>query len=283
MKIKEIKKICREYNFTPLRRRGQNFLINPSIIKRVIKEAKLSKKDLILEVGPGLGALTEEIVQGAGKVVAIEIDSCLVKILKDRIKEKDNLEIIKASIFDDLPQQIKLADNYKVIANLPFNITGKALRIFLEQREKIKLMILIVQKEVAERIVAQPPQMSLLSLAVQFYAQAEIIFDIHQSNFWPQPQVRSAVIKIIPNQRKISLRQEAIFFQIIKKGFSSKRKYLLNNLNKSVIIEEKKDELLNIFRGIGLSPRMRAQELTLGQWLELARILEHRRIEHLDS
>jgi 16S rRNA (adenine1518-N6/adenine1519-N6)-dimethyltransferase len=125
--------------------------------------------------------------------------------------------------------------------------------------------------------------MSLLSLAVQFYAQAEIIFDIHQSNFWPQPQVRSAVIKIIPNQRKISLRQEAIFFQIIKKGFSSKRKYLLNNLNKSVIIEEKKDELLNIFRGIGLSPRMRAQELTLGQWLELARILEHRRIEHLDS
>ncbi|MCF7906736.1 16S rRNA (adenine(1518)-N(6)/adenine(1519)-N(6))-dimethyltransferase RsmA [Patescibacteria group bacterium] len=274
MKIKEIKKICREYNFTPLRRRGQNFLINPSVVRRVIKEAKLTKEDLILEVGPGLGALTEELVQQAGKVIAIEIDSCLVKILKDKIKEKGNLEIIKASIFDDLPKQIKLADNYKVIANLPFNITGKALRIFLEEREKIKLMILIVQREVAERIVAQPPQMSLLSLAVQFYAHPEIIFDIHQSNFWPQPQVQSTVIKIIPNQQKISPEQEAIFFQIIKKGFSSKRKYLLNNLSKSVIIKKKKDELLDIFKEIDLSPQVRAQELSIGKWLELTRALE---------
>ena len=277
MKIKEIKKICREYNFTPLRRRGQNFLINPSIVQRLIKEAELNKDDLVLEVGPGLGALTEEISWQAGQVVAIEIDPCLVKILKDRTKKKENLEIIKASIFDDLPKEVKLKNNYKVIANLPFNITGKALRIFLEQKERIKLMILIVQREVAERIVARPPQMSLLSLAVQFYAQAEIIFDINQSNFWPQPQVKSTVIKIIPKQQKISPREEVLFFQIIKKGFSSKRKYLLNNLSKSVIIKKTKEELLNLFKRLDLSSQVRAQELSLEQWLQLVRLLDRGR------
>lgn len=278
MKIKDIKKICREYNFTPLRRRGQNFLINPSIVERIIREADLNKKDLVLEVGSGLGALTEGIAQQAGQVIAVEIDSRLVAILEEKTKEYKNLKIIKSSILDDLPKKIRLANSYKIVANLPFNITGKALRIFLEQREKVKLMILIVQREVAERMVARPPQMSLLSLAVQFYAQAEIIFDIHQSNFWPQPQVESTVIKIIPFQRECSRQQEATFFQIIKKGFSSKRKYLLNNLSKSVIIKKKKEELLDIFYKIDLNPQVRAQELSLEQWLELASLIEQKNI-----
>jgi len=286
MNVKEIKRICRKNNFVPLRRRGQNFLINPKFIERIIDIAKINKEDIVLEIGPGLGALTKPIADKCKKVIAIEIDKKLVQILKEQLGDYKNIEIIKDSILDGISDLNLGVKKYKVISNLPFNITGRILRILLEQKDKPELIIVVVQKEVAQRIVAQPPHMSILSLAIQFYSQVDAVFNINKSNFWPQPRVDSMVLKIKPNEFKIKKEIENNFFQLIKIGFSSKRKYLLNNLSKSVIMQasehenigtlehwntkRRKEFFLEIFKEIGLSEKVRAQELSLEQWMQLA-------------
>jgi len=279
MNIKEIKAICKQHHIVPLRRRGQNFLINPKVIKRIIDIAEINKEDVILEIGPGLGALTKPIANKCEKVIAIEIDKKLVKILKEHLGNYKNIEIIKDSVLDIIPNLGLEKKKFKVIANLPFNITGRVLRILLERENKPELIVVVVQKEVAQRIVAQPPRMSLLSLAIQFYGQASIIFGVDKSNFWPQPRVDSTVLKIIPNKFRIKKEVENNFFQLIKAGFSSKRKYLLNNLFKNVIIindndsKEKKQMLIKIFKKVGLNEKIRAQELSLERWTQLANII----------
>ena len=313
MNVKEIKRICRKNNFVPLRRRGQNFLINPKIIKRIIDVAEIDKNDIVLEIGSGLGALTKPIADKCKKIIAVEIDKELVKILREFLGDYKNIEIIKNSILDGVPYLVLKEKKYKVIANLPFNITGKVLRILLTQKNKPELIVVVVQKEVAQRIVAQPPCMSLLSLAIQFYSEVSVVFGIDKTNFWPQPRVDSMVLKIKPNKFKINKKIENIFFQLIKSGFSSKRKYLLNNLSKSVIMRDinhwnpvkslrshgagirsleprkvaslprgrhwntkgKKEIFLEIFKKIGLSEKVRAQELSLEQWIEIASKIEY--------
>ena len=284
--LREIKVICRQYNFVPLRRRGQNFLINPRFIKRIIDVAEIDEKDVVLEIGPGLGALTENIVDKCKKLIAVEIDQKLVQILKERLKNHKNIEVIKGSILDGISELNIKEKKYKVISNLPFNITGRVLRMLLTERDKPELIIVVVQKEVAQRIVAQPPHMSILSLAIQFYSQVSAVFNINKSNFWPQPRVDSMVLKIKPNEFRIKKEIEDNFFQLIKTGFSSKRKYLLNNLSKSVIMTNhcklpkksvevglqqlQRQNFLGIFKEIGLNEKIRAQELSLEQWIEIA-------------
>jgi len=272
---KEIKSICKQYNFVPLRRRGQNFLINPKIIKQIIDVADINREDVVLEIGPGLGALTKEIANKCKKIIAIEIDKKLVQILKEYSGNYKNIEIIRGSILDGIPVLALKEKKYKVVANLPFNITGRVLRILLEQKNKPELIIVVVQKEVAQRITAKPPNMSLLSLSIQFYSQVSTVFNVNKSNFWPQPKVDSMVLKIKPNEFKIKKEIEYNFFQLIKAGFSSKRKYLLNNLLKSVIMQasehgERKQRFLEIFKEVGLNRKVRAQELSLKQWIEIA-------------
>ena len=292
MNVKEIKRICKKNDFVPLRRRGQNFLINPRFIKRIIDVAEIDEKDVVLEIGPGLGALTENIVDKCKKLIAVEIDQKLVQILRERLKDHKNIEVIKGSILDGISELNIKEKKYKVISNLPFNITGRVLRMLLTERDKSELIVVVVQKEVGERIIAQPPHMSLLSLSIQFYGQVNIAFNVKRNNFWPQPRVDSIVLKIKPNKSKIDKKIENTFFQLIKAGFSSKRKYLLNNLFKNAIMnnywnigtlehgstEKRKEKLLEIFEGIGLNKKARAQELSIEQWIEIAnniRTLEH--------
>jgi len=313
MNVKEIKRICKKNNFVPLRRRGQNFLINPKFIKRIIDITEIDKKDVILEIGSGLGALTEEIVDKCKRLIAVEIDQKLVQILRERLKGHKNVEIIRDSILDGISNLNIKEKKYKVISNLPFNITGRVLRILLRERDKLELIVVVVQKEVAQRIIAQPPYMSLLSLSIQFYSQVQAVFDINRSNFWPQPRVDSIVLKIKPNESKIKKEIEDNFFRLIKAGFSSKRKYLLNNLFKNAIIQDRKykkqetrnkkqtitnnqiinnqtnysihgkkqkiksvevrlqqQKILEIFEEIGLDKKVRAQELSLEQWINMA-------------
>ncbi|MCD6442096.1 ribosomal RNA small subunit methyltransferase A, partial [bacterium] len=234
-----------------------------------------NREDVVLEIGPGLGALTKEIANKCKKIIAIEIDKKLVQILKEYSGNYKNIEIIRGSILDGIPVLALKEKKYKVVANLPFNITGRVLRILLEQKNKPELIIVVVQKEVAQRITAKPPNMSLLSLSIQFYSQVSTVFNVNKSNFWPQPKVDSMVLKIKPNEFKIKKEIEYNFFQLIKAGFSSKRKYLLNNLLKSVIMQasehgERKQRFLEIFKEVGLNRKVRAQELSLKQWIEIA-------------
>jgi len=282
LSAKQVREICEKYNFRPLRRRGQNFLINRRILGKIIKAADLEKSDLVLEIGPGLGFLTEEIASQAKEVLAVEIDKDLVEILNQRLKNYSNVKIVKEDILSTrtekifvnwlkearLPSEAGLR-KYKIVANLPYNITSRVLRKFLSSPPaggyKPRLMVLMVQKEVGERIMVKPPKMNKLALMVQFYSQPKIISLVKRTNFWPQPKVDSVILKIVSKKRK-KIDEEKLFV-IIRAGFSSPRKYLLNNLKKAgIIINEE------TFKKLNLSLRVRAQELTLKDWLKLLKL-----------
>ncbi|MEA1962680.1 MAG: 16S rRNA (adenine(1518)-N(6)/adenine(1519)-N(6))-dimethyltransferase RsmA, partial [Patescibacteria group bacterium] len=217
------KQICKENNIKPVRSRGQNFLINEDVYDFIVNAAEIKKDDIILEVGPGLGFLTEKLARKVKRVIAVELDDKLANLLKVNLKEKkiDNVEVVNGNILDFRiknrikNQESRIKDNnqnydrssldslffilnskYKIVANLPYNITSVFLRKFLSCENKPKSMVLMLQKEVADRIVAGPGKMSLLAVSVQFYAKAEIIKYVPKIDFWPVPKVDSAVIQL---------------------------------------------------------------------------------------
>ncbi len=265
------KTLCRQYNIKPARRFGQNFLIRKNIYNKIIKAADLTKKDIVLEVGPGFGFLTEKLSQKAKKVIAIELDKKLAKVLSTRIQELeiDNIQIFNEDILKINPCNLfhnNLNFKYKIVANLPYNITSFFLRKFLENNCRPELMVLMLQKEVAERIIARPPQMSLLTISIQFYTKPKIITRVTSSDFWPKPKVDSAIIKLITRNKLPNINQED-FFNFVRIGFKSKRKMLKNNLigynNLSI------QEIEVILKQVGLNHKTRAQNLFLNDWLNL--------------
>ncbi len=275
--LSETKKLCQYYQIKPLRRRGQNFLISPKIIRQVCRAADLKRNDYVLEIGAGLGILTKEIAGQAKKVIAVEIDKKLVEALKEQLAGYRNVEIVQDDIRQFKIRKFRIK-NYKVIANLPFNVTGVVLRQFLSQKHQPELMVLILQKEVVERIMAKPPKMNLLAVAVQFYARAKAMARISKNNFWPRPGVDSAILRISPTNsqieriKKIGDKAEDKFFKMVRAGFCSPRKYLLNNLNKCGIINKTKG--LNIFLEIGFNPKVRAQEISIEDWIKLFQAID---------
>ncbi|MCK9378635.1 MAG: 16S rRNA (adenine(1518)-N(6)/adenine(1519)-N(6))-dimethyltransferase RsmA [Candidatus Moranbacteria bacterium] len=274
-------------------RLGQNFLKDENVVKKIIKAADLKSDDVVLEVGPGKGVLTKELAQLSNKVIAVEKDGELAKktagnfqfsifnfqsISNDSILNfKNNTAIISGDILEiNLNKLLEVNDvvSYKVIANIPYYITSKIIRLFLESENPPSEMILMVQKEVAERIVAKPGQMSILAASVQYYAEAEILFEVPREAFDPAPEVDSAVIKIsgIRNQEAGSRNNEEVkkFFRIVKAGFSAKRKTLANNLSNS--LHKDKKEIESILSQLGFLPTVRAQELSVEDWKKLLEI-----------
>jgi len=254
----------------PIKRLGQNFLIDKQVIKKVIRAANLLPKDIVLEIGPGTGVLTREIAKTVKKVIAVEKDSRMIKILNENLKEFKNVEIINADILNyTLP-----TTNYKLIANLPFYITAPVIRKFLESKYQPKEMILIVQKEVAQRICAKSPKMNILAVSVQFYANVKIISYISKKSFRPIPKVDSAIIKITPhaNCSKLDLAQNKDkFFKVVKAGFSHPRKQLANNLSKE--LELNKKEINDLLLKNDVQPTQRAETLSIKDWIQLIKML----------
>lgn len=259
----------------PKKSLGQNFLRDKQILSRIIEVADLKADDFVFEIGPGEGILTEKLLETARKVIAIEIDQSLSKKLKKRFANKENLELISGDILKiNLPRLIeeqKLeTDGYKVVANIPYYITSPIIRIFLETKYPPKVMLLMVQKEVAERICAAPGQMSLLSVSVQYYAKPELLFYVDKKSFYPVPEVDSAVIKITHYLRPVTREESKKFFRILRAGFSAKRKTLSNNLSASLKIDKKVTE--GILKEAGIAPNARAQELSVEDWRRLFRL-----------
>jgi len=281
---------------------GQNFLKDKSIIKKIIQSADLQPDDFVIEVGPGEGVLTEELAKYVKKVIAIEIDGNLVQKLQKRFKNRENIEIIhedilKINLKDLVISHQSSVNKYKVIANLPYYITSPIIRLFLEAEIKPKEMILMIQKEVAERIVAKPSEipaesrdakrisrgkpgkMSILAVSVQYYAKPELLFKVPKEAFSPIPKVDSAVIKITPNPTILPLErgeikggvEEKQFFRLVRAGFCAKRKTLANNLSASLHLDKKMIE--EKLRKLNLNSNVRAQELSLEKWKELLKIL----------
>lgn len=250
----------------PTKHFGQNFLINKRVIFDIIDGAKLLKTDIVLEIGPGKGALTKELVERVKKVIAVEKDKRLVEFLKEELKDFNNIEIIHKNILDISPTYAE----YKIVANLPFYIAAPVIRKFLEidppAGRPPKEMTLIVQKEVAQRICAKPPRMSILAVSVQFYAEAKILSYISKRSFKPVPKVDSAIIQITP-KKKHDINPDK-FFKIVKAGFSQPRKQLINNLSKE--LEINKEELSSLLLSKGIKPTQRAETLSIEDWLKLA-------------
>lgn len=265
---------------------GQNFLNNKAVIDKIIQAADLTCDDFVLEIGPGKGILTGELAKAAGKVVAVEIDGNLVELLRNKFSNSKNVEIISGDILKiDISELLRhrmskskktsdVLPAYKIIANLPYYITSPIIRLFLESEIPPSEMILMVQKEVAERIVAKPGQMSILAVSVQYYADAEILFEVGKENFDPIPEVDSTVIRITRNPQPDTQNEEfnKNFFRIVKAGFSAKRKTLENNLTNSLHIP--KTEAEEKLKTVPLSGTARAQELSVEDWKKLVNLFE---------
>jgi 16S rRNA (adenine1518-N6/adenine1519-N6)-dimethyltransferase len=275
--LNKTKKICENYNIKPTRSKGQNFLINEDVYEDMIEASEIKKDDIILEIGPGLGFLSERLARKANKVVAIELDDKLFIFLENKFKKENisniriiNKDILKIFNLSDCFSQEEIK-KYKIVANLPYNITSIFLRKFLENIDlRPKNITLMLQKETAERIVASPGKMSLLSVSVQLYAKVEIIKYVLKENFWPMPEVDSAIINIVPfssSENRFDKKNEKFFFQMIKHGFSSRRKMLKNNLAGGYGISNQKAE--EILTKSGFNKKIRAQELSVDEWKKL--------------
>jgi len=254
---------------------GQNFLNDASIVTKIIQAANISSLDTVLEIGPGEGILTEQLANLSKKVLTIEIDDRLIPTLTEKLKNTPNITLLHADILDvNLPILLKEANisTYHVIANIPYYITSPIIRLLLETPQQPKQILLMVQKEVAERIIAKPGKMSILSNSVQYYADAEILFNVSRDKFTPTPKVDSAILKITPKTAYNSTNPEIkAFFRLIRAGFSAKRKTLLNNLSATLQIDKKILELA--FNKLALKATVRAQELSTEDWKKLSTFL----------
>jgi 16S rRNA (adenine1518-N6/adenine1519-N6)-dimethyltransferase len=279
--VNTIKELLLKHSAKPSKIMGQNFLIDRVILKKTIEAAQLTQEDNILEVGPGIGTLTKELAQKAKKVIAIEKDRTMIEILKEILKDYKNIEVIQSNALNypdfsiqknrgsSIQPQLnrdKLPTHYKIVANIPYYLTSPLIRKFLEEKYQPEVMVLMVQKEVAQRICSTPPHMSLLAVSVQFYAKAEIVSYVSKKCFWPSPKVDSAIIKIIPktNLEKVD---KDLFFKIAKAGFSQKRKQLINNLSR--FFEKDKNQTHQWILKNNINPTQRAETLSLQDWINL--------------
>ncbi len=270
--LKQTKQLCKQYNIKPVRSRGQNFLIKEEIYDKIIEVADLCKDDVVLEVGPGLGFLTVKLAQKVKKVIAVELDDKLADVLRIKMAEQGigNVEIVNRDILKELNSlTLKELSSFKIVANLPYNITSIFLRKFLSAEIKPNLMVLMLQKEVAERITAQPPKMSLLAVSVQFYAESKIVQMVSADCFWPKPAVDSAIIKlnVKPPSGLRATGWLRNFFRLVKIGFSAKRKMLKNNLANGYHISQQEAE--DKLKKADLDIKIRAQELSVEDWIRL--------------
>ena len=248
---------------------GQNFLINESILPTIIKAAEIKPGDVVIEVGPGYGILTESLLSAGAKVFAIEKDFDLIAGLTKKFGNNKNLKIVHqdALWFDETT-----LSKYKVVANLPFYVASPIIRKFLESSNQPELMVLMVQKEVAEKITAKPGnrERGILTLSVEFYGNAEIIAEVPKNSFRPQPKVDAAIIKIKPflHPRGVKMAVEPkLFFRIVKAGFSAKRQQIHNSL--AATLRLPKDEILSILKKSNIDLQKRAEDLALEDWINL--------------
>ncbi|HEU0080771.1 MAG TPA: 16S rRNA (adenine(1518)-N(6)/adenine(1519)-N(6))-dimethyltransferase RsmA [Candidatus Paceibacterota bacterium] len=256
---------------------GQNFLISPRVVEAIAAAGELRAEDAVIEIGPGKGVLTRALLASGARVVAIEKDDRLVPLLAEEFKQEiaagwlqvvhgDVLEIMADS--SPLPESWQLkAESYKVIANIPYYITGQIVRLFLSAKQKPALMVLMVQKEVAARVIARDGKESILSLSVKAYATPELVMNVSRGNFFPVPNVDSAVIKLTNIQNPFADRAaEDRFFEIVKAGFSQKRKKLISNLEAVM----PRAELEARFAALRLDSNVRAEDVPLETWIALA-------------
>ncbi len=250
---------------------GQNFLKDDAVIERILETADIQLADQVFEIGPGTGRLTDALDGRAKKIVAMELDHELVERLSKHFEASEGVSILEGNILDvNLNEMLSHAGfesgKYKVVANIPYYITAPIIRTLLSLETAPESLTLMVQKEVAERMTAEPGDMSLLSIMVQYYSDAEIAFTVPKTAFDPVPKVDSAVVHLVP-KRHYDAEEDRKLFRIARAGFAARRKTLVNNLSSSLHLE--KLAITKILEAIGLSANVRAQALSLSDWERL--------------
>ncbi len=267
---KEIKNILEKHSVVIRKSWGQNFLISENILKKIIKTTSIKKSDVVVEVGPGIGGLTSALAQKARKVIAIEKDKKLIPVLKKYLYNYKNITLINNDILKTNVNEKK----YKVVANVPYYITSLIIRKFLENNNPPSLLVLMVQKEVAQRAVAVAPKANLLGTSIQVYGKPEIVCSVSKSCFWPQPEVGSAVLKITPHKKRLPKNFYHYFFAIVKAGFSHPRKQLkknfslLKNKEKSALCLNPKCVIMATEKS-AISLQRRPETLTVNEWKKI--------------
>ena len=272
--------ILQKYNFNFQKKFGQNFLIDEHVLDKIIRAAEITKDDYVLEIGPGIGTMTQYLACAAREVTAVEIDRALIPILEDTLKEYDNVSIINEDILKvDIAALAKEKNGgrpIKVVANLPYYITTPIIMGLFESHVPLESITVMVQKEVADRMQVGPgtKDYGALSLAVQYYAEPYIVANVPPNCFMPRPNVGSAVIRLTRHSEpKIVVKDEKFMFKLIRASFNQRRKTLQNGINNSAELSISKDAVVEALRKMGISESIRGEALTLAQFAELSDLL----------
>jgi 16S rRNA (adenine1518-N6/adenine1519-N6)-dimethyltransferase len=263
--------LLRRHGLRPKKRLGQNFLVDERALQRVVAAAEIEPGDTVLEIGPGAGSLTRHLARAAGRVLAVEIDPQLIPILRQVVAPFENVEIVQADILDFLTEFRPGPGNppYHVVANIPYYITAPILRRLMEARPRPAIVVLTVQLEVAERICAEPGDLSLLAVSVQYHGRPSIVARIPAGAFYPPPEVDSALVRIVPHPGPpVAVADEAWFFHVVQAGFKQKRKQLKNAL--AAGLGRPAARLEPALRAAGVEPSRRAETLSLEEWARVA-------------
>ena len=281
--LEETKIIMKKYNIKANKNLGQNFLINQEVVDSIINASEITEKDLVIEIGPGLGTLTKRLLEKAGKVICVELDTKMIQILEERFFLYKNLEIINQDILKvDLKNKIKeekennCLEKVKIVANLPYYITTPIIMKLLEEELDLESITVMIQKEVADRLTAIPSKKNTgaITYTVYYYAEPEEVLEVPNSSFIPEPEVTSEVIKL--NIRKIPIvktQDKDKMFKIIKCAFMQRRKTLLNALVNTKILENKQQGI-EILKTLNISENVRPEELTINQFQEISDLLK---------
>ena len=268
--------IIQKYNFAFQKRFGQNFLIDGHVIEKIILAAEITKDDVVLEIGPGIGTMTQYLAEAAGEVFAVEIDKNLLPILAETLAEYDNVTVVNEDILKVDIAALTGGRPVKVVANLPYYITTPIIMGLFENHIPATSITVMVQKEVAERMQAGPggKDYGALSLAVQYYAEPYIVANVPPNCFMPRPNVGSAVIRLTRHtEPRIVVKDEKFMFKLIRASFNQRRKTLQNGINNSAELSISKDAVVEALRKMGLSESIRGEALTLAQFAELSDLL----------
>jgi 16S rRNA (adenine1518-N6/adenine1519-N6)-dimethyltransferase len=267
------KSLLEEYDIVPRKSLGQNFLHDPNMLDKIVALAGLTADDVVLEIGPGTGLLTERLAQVAGRVVAVEVDERLQPLLETVVAAHPNLSIIYQDILALDMVKLFPSEPYVVVANLPYYITSAILRHLLEIEQRPRWLLLTVQMEVAERIISTPNDMSILSVSVQYYGTPQIVARLNPSVFWPRPDVDSALLRIDTFARPpVDVPSDKLFFRLVRAGFGQKRKQLKNSISNGLNLTT--DQTSALFEAAQIDARRRAETLTLEEWAQLTRAFD---------
>ncbi len=272
--------VINKYNFMFQKKFGQNFLIDEGIVAKIVRESKVTKDDFVLEIGPGIGTMTQILCENAREVAAVEIDTKLIPILNETLSEYDNVTVINDDILKVDIGRLAIEKNngkpIKVVANLPYYITTPIVMGLFESHVPIDSITIMVQKEVADRMQTGPgsKDYGALSLAVQYYARPEIVLNVPPECFMPRPKVGSAVIRLVRHETNpVNVKDEKLMFKIIRASFNQRRKTLANGLNNSPEISLSKEVITESIEQLGKSATIRGEALTLEEFAELSDII----------